>query len=139
MSNYGSLILLQFWSAMQKNKACQSTTNSLKKTYFKEYHSHPTSPYNPTPPPMPQSQCTYQSYNSRTPPPMSQLQHGGVGRVTFCQKHSNIPAEIFYCVFWCIDQLQKIRVISQLLHCLNVQFFLQWGLEYERRPKTEYP
>ena len=32
----------------------------------------------------------------------------GVGRVNFCQKLPNIPAESFYCVFWCTDQPQKI-------------------------------
>jgi hypothetical protein len=31
-----------------------------------------------------------------------------VGRVNFCQKHPNIPAESFYCVFRCTDQPQKI-------------------------------
>ena len=30
----------------------------------------------------------------------------GVGRVNFCQKHPNISAEIFYCVFGCTDQPQ---------------------------------
>ena len=31
-----------------------------------------------------------------------------VGRVNFCQKHPNISAESFYCVFWYTDQPQKI-------------------------------
>ena len=31
-----------------------------------------------------------------------------VGRVNFCQKHPNMSAESFYCVFWCTDQPQKI-------------------------------
>ena len=30
-----------------------------------------------------------------------------LGRVNFCQKHPNMPAESFYCVFWCTDQPQK--------------------------------
>ena len=31
-----------------------------------------------------------------------------LGRVNFCQKHPNIPAESYYCVFRCTDQPQKI-------------------------------
>ena len=31
-----------------------------------------------------------------------------LGRVNFCQKQPNMPAEIFYCVFGCTDQPQKI-------------------------------
>ena len=36
------------------------------------------------------------------------LIHVTVGRVNFCQKHPNISAESFYCVFWWTDQPQKI-------------------------------
>ena len=36
-------------------------------------------------------------------------QGGGViGRVNFCQKHTNMLADVFYCVFGCTDQLQQI-------------------------------
>ena len=34
--------------------------------------------------------------------------YGMVGRVNFCQKYPNLPAEIFYCVFGCTDQPQNI-------------------------------
>ena len=34
--------------------------------------------------------------------------HVVVGRVNFCQKHPNMSAESFYCVFWYTDQPQKI-------------------------------
>ena len=33
----------------------------------------------------------------------------GVGRVNFCQKHSNIPVEIFNCVSGCTHQPQKFQ------------------------------
>ena len=33
--------------------------------------------------------------------------HDMLGRVNFCQKHPNMSAESFYCVFWCTDQPQR--------------------------------
>ena len=43
---------------------------------------------------------------------MCHMSHVTLGRVNFCQKHPNMSAKSFYCVFWCTDQPQKISANS---------------------------
>ena len=36
------------------------------------------------------------------------MTHDTLGRVNFCQKHPNMSADDFYCVFGCTDQPQQV-------------------------------
>ena len=55
-----------------------------------------------------------------------------VGRVNFCKKkqqHTNMSTDVFIVSLGALINHNFFRVIAQLLHGLNLQFNLQWGLQ----------